>query len=94
MNAKKLALVAVGLAGALALGSAQARGRDDVQFSLTIGSPVWARPAPVVVPAPVYAPAPVARFDERFRERSGYQRPTRWDVDGDGIPNATPIWPT
>jgi hypothetical protein len=87
MNAKKLAIVALGLAGVLATAGAQARGRDDVQFSVTIGSPVWVRPAPVVVRAPVYAPAPVARFDGRFQEHSGYQRPTRWDVDGDGIPN-------
>ena len=81
MNAKKLAIVALGLAGVLATAGAQARSRDDVQFSVTIGNPVWVRPAPVFVPAPV------ARFDQRFHEHSGYPRPTRWDVDGDGTPN-------
>ncbi|HEY3636299.1 MAG TPA: hypothetical protein VGK95_14710 [Caldimonas sp.] len=81
MNAKKLAIVALGLAGVLATAGAQARGRDDVQFSITIASPVWLRPAPVVVAAPV------ARFDGRFYDHSGYQRPTRWAGDGDAIPD-------
>ncbi len=82
MNARIIAIAALGAAGVLATAAAQAHGRDDVQFSITIGSPAWVRPAPV------YAPAPIARFDERFHERSDYRRrPTRWDVDGDGIPN-------
>lgn len=77
MNARTIAIAALGLAGVLATAAAQAHGRDDVQFSVTIGSPAWVRPAPV------YAPAPIARFDER----SGYREPSRWDIDGDGIPN-------
>ena len=44
MNAKKLAIVSVALAGVLAAASVEARGRDDVQFSVTIGSPAWAVP--------------------------------------------------
>lgn len=79
MNAKKLAIVSVALAGVLAAASVEARGRDDVQFSVTIGSPAW------VVPAPVYRPAPVVR-DYGYPERT-YHQPTRWDRDGDGIPN-------
>src|SRR4051794_18156023 len=87
MNAKKLAIVSVAFAGALAAASVQARGRDDVQFSVTIGNAApWA--APVV---PVYRPVLVARsYDrsyDRAYDRSGYRAPTRWDVDGDGIPN-------
>jgi hypothetical protein len=79
MNAKKLAIAALGLAAVLATAGAQAHGRDDAQFSITIASPVWLRPAPVVVAAPA------ARFDGRFYGPSAYQRPTRWA--GDAIPN-------
>lgn len=81
MNAKKLAIVSVAFAGLVATASVDARGRDDVQFSVTIGSPVWS-----VQPVPVYGPAPVARSYDRYHERS-YRSPTRWDRDGDGIPN-------
>ena len=46
--------------------------------------PVYTQPAPVYVrPAPVYSqPAPVY-----VRPVVQYQEPTRWDRDGDGIPN-------
>ena len=80
MNAKKLAIVSVAFVGLVAAASVDARGRDDVQFSVTIGSPVWS------VPVPVYGPALVARSYDRYHERS-YRSPTRWDRDGDGIPN-------
>lgn len=80
MNTRKIALVTALIAGALASGLAQARG-PDVQWSVNIGLPlpqVVVRlpillPPGVVVTGP--APAPV------------YREPTRWDVDGDGIPN-------
>ena len=81
MNAKKIAIATLALAGALAAASVEARGRDDVQFSVTIGSPF------VVQPAPVWAPGFVARSYDRQHGGYGYQRPTRWDIDGDGIPN-------
>jgi hypothetical protein len=76
MNVKQLAIVSVAFAGVLAAASAQARGRDDVQFSVTIGSPAWSVPAYRAV-APSY---------DRHRAQ-GYGEPTRWDRDGDGIPN-------
>jgi hypothetical protein len=79
MNARKLAIVSVALAGVLAAASVEARGRDDVQFSVTIGSPAW------VVPAPVYRQAPVVQY-YGYPEHA-YRQPTRWDRDGDGIPN-------
>lgn len=77
MNGKKMAIVAVALAGALGTGLAQARDRDDVQWSVTIGNPApyYGRGVEVVRP---YVPA------RPYRE---VQRPTRWDRDGDGIPN-------
>ena len=84
MNARKIAIVSVALAGLLAGASVEARGRDDVQFSVTIGSPAW-----VVPPLPVLRPAFVAPsygYADRRHERS-YRAPTRWDRDGDGIPN-------
>nr|HET7859343.1 hypothetical protein [Caldimonas sp.] len=96
MNANKLAIVAVAFAGTLAAAAAQAHGRDDVQFSLTIGAPFVAPVRPVFAPAPVVFPAPVVRYenrvdhryDHRYHDaRNGYRAPTRWDVDGDGIPN-------
>ena len=83
MNTKKLAIVSLAVAGALATASVEARGRDDVQFSVTIGNAVpWAVPV-----APIHGPALVARSYDRHYDRTGYRPPTRWDVDGDGIPN-------
>jgi len=91
MNAKKLAIVAVAFAGTLAAAAAQAHGRDDVQFSVTIGTPFAAPVRPLFAPAPVFVPAPVVRYenryDHRYDARAAYRAPTRWDVDGDGIPN-------
>ena len=96
MNARKLAIVAVAFAGTLAAAAAQAHGRDDVQFSVTIGTPFIAPVRPVFAPAPVFVPAPVDRYENRYDNRydnryeyrhDAYRAPTRWDVDGDGIPN-------
>jgi hypothetical protein len=86
-----LATAALALTGVLGMGAAQAA---DVSWSVTIGShgpvfpvPAIIRPAPVVVhpvhvvrPVPVMHPAPVYHH-------GGYREPTRWDRDGDGIPN-------
>jgi hypothetical protein len=84
MSSKKLVLVGLVLAGALGAGVAQAHERADVQWSVTVGTPLYGQPVysqPVYAPAPVYVePAPVYRHH-------GYREPTRWDVDGDGIPN-------
>ena len=82
MKSRNLIVAALGLAGALCTGAAMAHGNDDIQWSVTVGSdygaPQYYRPAPVYVqpayPAPVYGP-------------HHYRQPTRWDVDGDGIPN-------
>ncbi len=82
MNIKSLVAAIAALTATLGTGLAQARGGADVQWSVTVGAPVMA-PAPVyVAPYPVYRqPAPV------YRDRYSYQQPTRWDRDGDGIPN-------
>jgi len=91
MNASKLAIVAIAFAGTLAAAAAQAHGRDDVQFSVTIGTPFVAPVRPFFAPAPVFVPAPVVRYenryDRRYDARTAYRAPTRWDVDGDGVPN-------
>ena len=77
MNAKKIAIVAVALAGVLGAGFAEARDRSDVQLSVTIGAPGY---------LPAYGPA-VEVYRPAVRPHVVPQRPTRWDRDGDGIPN-------
>lgn len=85
MSCKTFLVTVLALAGALGSGLARAHGGGDVQWSVTIGAPggvpVYRQPAPVYVPAPVYLqPAPLSR-------PRGYHHPSRWDTDGDGIPN-------
>jgi hypothetical protein len=82
---KPLILVLIAAAGALGAGLAQARDHADVQWSVTIGN---ASHGPVYVPAPVVvrpAPLPVVVRPAPIPVR--YREPTRWDRDGDGIPN-------
>jgi hypothetical protein len=77
------------LALAAALGTGVAHARDaDVQWSVTIGAPAYGRPQPVyAVPVPVYRqPAPIYHQRPAY-PLARYQQPTRWDRDGDGIPN-------
>lgn len=75
------ALAVVGLTGA---GFAQAH--TSVQWQVTIGGPVavpvYEQPRPVYAPR-VYGPPPAVVVPVPRR----YSHPTRWDVDGDGIPN-------
>src|SRR5580765_2308150 len=79
-KSKFIVAAALALTGALGAGMAQAHGGDDVQWSVTIGTPVYGRQAPVYVePAVVYG-------RPGYRDH-GYRQPTRWDRDGDGIPN-------
>jgi hypothetical protein len=90
-----LATAALALTGVLGVGAANAAA--DVNWSVTIGStgpvfstPAIIRPAPVIVhPVPVMHPVP--------DYHRGYRQPTRWDRDGDGIPNRydrvyNPVW--
>lgn len=96
-NRSKMAVIAaLGLAAAFGSGSATAGGRDDIRWSVTIGSnvgvPVYREPVRVY-PAPVYVPpAPVYYGGHGYRDprpapRPYYTQPTRWDRDGDGIPD-------
>jgi hypothetical protein len=62
MSSRKLIVVALALGGVLSAGLAQARGEANVQWSVTIGTPVAVSVAvPVYAPvyAPAYAPVPV-----------------------------------
>jgi hypothetical protein len=89
-----LATAALALTGVLGVGAAQAA---DVSWTVTIGShgPVFPAPAiirpvpvgvhPVPVMRPVVYPAPVVH--PVYDHHRGYRQPTRWDRDGDGIPN-------
>lgn len=87
-KSKGFAAAACVLAGMLGSAGAQARGAD-VQWSVVIGSPVYGHAAPVVVrPMPVVVqPLPPRALPPVAYPRSAYGRPTRWDRDGDGIPN-------
>jgi hypothetical protein len=83
---KLFAATALAATGVLGAGIAQAH-EAQVSWSVTIGSPGYGVPAPVVVrPAPVIVPAPVAVYRAPVYAHA-YRQPTRWDVDGDGIPN-------
>ena len=84
MNTRKLAIVSVALAGVLAAASVEARGRDDVQLSVTIGRPTW-----LVPPLPLVRPGFVApSYGHAYGGYArSYREPTRWDRDGDGVPN-------
>jgi hypothetical protein len=93
MNAIKFAIAGIALSGALGGASAEARGRDDVQFSISVGN---AGPALLIAEPPRYQVAPVLVRDEGYfygpRHGRAYghryhPRPTRWDHDGDGVPN-------
>lgn len=86
MNRQRPMIVALALAlaAALAAGASQAHARSDVQWTVTIGSPAVVLPH-VVLPPP---PLPHVRVQPVVvAPRAGYREPTRWDADGDGIPN-------
>lgn len=83
-----IAAAALAAAGTLASGAAMARG--DVQWAVTIAGPVSATIAsgPVRIAAPVVYPGyPVAVGGPVPVYHPRYHHPSRWDVDGDGIPN-------
>jgi hypothetical protein len=94
MNSRRITLVAMILVGSLGARLAQAQG-PDVQWSVTVGSlvgmPIYNQSMPLqALPMPAARPVPV-------RMPQGYQQPTRWDRDGDGIPNSrdrvfNPAW--
>lgn len=90
MSRKRFVVAVLALAGMLGAGLAQARSSDDVQWSVTIGTPVGVPVYTQAVPVyrhhvPVYAqPAPVVHHPQPYPH---YRQPTRWDRDGDGVPN-------
>lgn len=91
-KSKLLITAALALTGALGTGMAQAQGAD-VQWSVTIGTPApvvrhYPQPAVIVAPGPVVVHhEPHYRHHDRYDRRDGYYHQTRWDRDGDGIPN-------
>ena len=91
MSSRKLVVGVLALAGALSTGLAQARDHNDIQWSVTIGAPIgvplYSQPYPVYSqPYPVYTQPYVVAPQRYYRPRH-YQQPSRWDRDGDGIPN-------
>jgi hypothetical protein len=100
MIAKTALIALVAATGTLGAGVAQAQHNDvDVNWSVTIGN---AQGAPFFVPAPVVVQRPRAAVRHQSVRpvqpvRVAYRQPTRWDVDGDGIPNRydriyNPVW--
>ena len=95
MSSRKLVIVgALAFAAALAAGAVQARDRNDVQWSVTIGAPIYSQPYPVYSqPYPVFGQPyavygqPYPAYPQHPYHARGYQQPTRWDRDGDGLPN-------
>jgi len=87
-KSRLLAAAALVATGAFGVAAAQAH-EAQVSWSVTIGSPVYSLPVPAIVrPAPVYVqPAPVYVQPAPHYAHGGYRQPTRWDRDGDGIPN-------
>lgn len=80
-------IAGIALAGLALSGAARAHDRDDVRWSVTIGSPVAVpvyRPTPRVVLVPSVPMVEHRAYDREYRV---YREPTRWDIDGDGIPN-------
>ena len=103
MNSRKRMVGAMAVAATLCTGLAQARDRNDVQWSVSIGGPIgvsigvpsgisiglpiYSQPYPVYSqPYPVYT-QPAHVYPQRPYWQPHYQQPTRWDRDGDGIPN-------
>lgn len=87
MSLKKLIVAAAALTATLGAGLAQAHGGADVQWSVTIGAPIGVAAPVYAAPYPVYRqPAPAYPAYRAYPSES-YQHPTRWDRDGDGIPN-------
>lgn len=86
MRNRNRVIASLGLVGVLCAGAAVAR-EPDVRWSVTIGSqghaPVYVQPRPVYV-EPVY---PSRHYPSPHYYSRHYQEPTRWDRDGDGIPN-------
>ena len=86
-KSKFVIAAALALTGTLGAGMAQANHADDVQWSVTIGTPMYGQPV-YSQPMPVYThPAPVYRHHVPVVPQHRYHQPTRWDRDGDGIPN-------
>lgn len=87
-RSKVFAAAVLASSGMLGVGVAQA-GSPELQWSVTIGTPVYAQAVPVQVrPWPVYqGPAPFRVRPMPVYQRTVYLQPTRWDRDGDGIPN-------
>ena len=87
-KSRMLIAAALALTGALGGVAAQA-GNADLQWSIVIGTPVYTGPVPVFVqPLPLYRPsARVWSSPVPVHQRQADLRVTRWDRDGDGIPN-------
>ena len=91
MNLRKLArATTLLLTGVLATAYAQAG--PNVQWQITLETPVLRLPGHVALPLP---PIPVPRVvvTAPYRGERTWREPSRWDRDGDGIPNRYDAYP-
>lgn len=91
IKSKLFVASALALVGVLGAGVARAN-HADVQWSVTIGTPVYPYPG-YTQPAPVYQQHYYPQYPSQHyypqhrRYQPQYGQPSRWDRDGDGIPN-------
>lgn len=81
---KILIAAALALTGTFGSGMAQARGGDDIQWSVTIGAPAY---GPAYSHSPPIYEQPAPAYVQPSYRNHGYRQPSRWDRDGDGVPN-------
>ncbi len=85
MNFRKLA-TATSLLLTAVLAASSAHAGPNVQWQVSVETPVIRLPGHVVLPLPpILVPRVVSTAPQR--EGRDYREPRRWDVDGDGVPN-------
>ena len=92
MSIRPFALAALAALATLGTAAAHARNPVEVQWQVVIGGPIAVLPGygQVVLSSPTYRAEPVYRDAPVVvppRHAPRYRQPSRWDRDGDGIPN-------
>ncbi len=86
MNTRKRAIAGALLLSSL-LAASSALAGPQVHWQVTVESPAIRLPGHVVLPLPPILVPRMVVTDPHLRHHRGYREPSRWDVDGDGVPN-------